>query len=487
MTTSGADDGPPVSEQNSHHARLESMRKTEQEALRAHWTPHRLMMSGIIDSRFYQVALGIMIAIHAVLIVIETDSRASDMEVQGWQTAVGYIFMVVYIVDLTIRLYVHRWLFFLDAWNVIDFIIVTMDLASEALTVLVGEVPSLAVMRVCRLSRLLRFKRFLRLFRELDIMLMGFLSAMKAMAWATIMIAVFLTLFSVVAVEILHPVANRLTAKDGWQDCERCPRAFSSVMAANLTFLQQVVAGDGWGELSVPIIEEEPIAAIFLIGVFVIVQFGMVNLIVTVIVDVANTAREADELRKIEDRAREFSKIQKQLLKLCEELDTDHSGDLSLEELLFAMDHNARFAQLMATLDIGKDDMHVVFRVLDEDHSGSVMYKEFVDQLHKVKSQDTQTTLIFIKGHLNEVRSKVSEQLSILRDQVLSSNVDLTDLVRKLIFGDHVVSNPKSISAPPKAVGAKGALASALRANEGSSADMAVASGGKLDECANGE
>ena len=40
-----------------------------------------------------------------------------------------------------------------------------------------------------------------------------------------------------------------------YPDCERCPRGFATVFAASLTLFSQIVAGDQWSSISVPLAE----------------------------------------------------------------------------------------------------------------------------------------------------------------------------------------------------------------------------------------
>merc|ERR1719197_293668 len=96
---------------------------------------------------------------------------------------------------------------------------------------------------------------------------------------------------------MLHPVMSDVAAQQGaepWKHCSRCERAFASVMSANLTFFQTIIAGDSWGRVAIPVVEEYPLAAIIFIGSLFSVVVGIMNLIVAVLVDTASEAREKD-------------------------------------------------------------------------------------------------------------------------------------------------------------------------------------------------
>merc|ERR1719446_1604396 len=83
-------------------------------------------------------------------------------------------------------------------------------------------------------------------------------------------------------------------------------------------------------------------------------------------------------------------------------------------------------------MDVRKEDISVIFNIMDEDQSGAVTYKEFVEQLHKMKTQDTHTLLVFIKGYVNELRLKVGEQLSLLKKEVVGKTNELLSSVKLL-------------------------------------------------------
>lgn len=69
-----------------------------------------------------------------------------------------------------------------------------------------------------------------------------------------------------------------------FDECPECLRAMSSVMNANLLLFKTVIAGDSWGEIAVPVIEEHPATAIIFVGSLLTLIFGVVNLIVAVVV-----------------------------------------------------------------------------------------------------------------------------------------------------------------------------------------------------------
>lgn len=164
--------------------------------------------------------------------------------------------------------------------------------------------------------------------------------------------------------------------------------------------------------------EMRPLSAIVFLSAFVSINLGMLNLILTVIVDRASEARADDEHEKVEQKKREFNRATNQLTKICMEMDEDESGELTLEELETGFDTSEDFRNVLKVMDVGKDDIKTVFAILDEDKSGAVTYGEFVDQLHKMKSQESHTLLVFIKHYITDIRVKVTEQLGMLKEEL---------------------------------------------------------------------
>merc|ERR1719498_2235087 len=101
------------------------------------------------------------------------------------------------------------------------------------------------------------------------------------------MICLVLTVWGILAVQLIHPINTHIaeTKPEIYDGCDRCPRAFSTVFDSALTFWKQLVAGDSWGQLCEPIIEEAPWTSIFFMLVLVTLNLTMLNCILAVVVE----------------------------------------------------------------------------------------------------------------------------------------------------------------------------------------------------------
>lgn len=172
-----------------------------------------------------------------------------------------------------------------------------------------------------------------------------------------------------------------------------------------------VVAGDSWAMVTVPIIEHHPWTYVLFLGVLVTVSFAIMNLMLAVIVDSAQEARRLSDWDIAMQKEAATSEAKDALTKICEEIDEDGSGSLCLQELFDGYDNHLEFQRCFRVMDIGRDDVGVVFSILDNDSSGSVDYHEFVNELYRMKSHDIHTMLVFIKHYVTELDHKITNTI----------------------------------------------------------------------------
>merc|ERR1719326_1173249 len=105
-----------------------------------------------------------VIILNLVFVVLETDSR-THASPPAWSTPVAYSFLGVFVVELSIRIFVHRLSYFKSKLNIMDFCIISVDLGSQVVNDVWGNQPRLSVLNALRICRLLRIIRALSAFR----------------------------------------------------------------------------------------------------------------------------------------------------------------------------------------------------------------------------------------------------------------------------------------------------------------------------------
>lgn len=390
----------------------------------AEWSERRQQMAGVLTSKRFDMAIGVVIVANSIVLICETDQRAKCEDPSSsectdsmlWFTVAGNGFLAVYIVELILKLGTYRLSFFRSSWNNFDFLIVALSILSE---VLGGMIPAISVARVFRAVRLAKVFRVLMVYKELYLIIFGFMSAMRAIFWATLLLSFLLTIWSIFAVELLHPVNKELADRGIYAGCPRCARAFESVMAANLTFLQTTISGDSWGMYAIPIIEDSPLTVLLFLGVWSTVVLGFSNLILAVIVDCAADARQDDLAYQERVKMLGEEAAMQQFVKLCKELDQDGSNRISLNEFVDAYDNCQELAQMLKIMNIEKSDVPMLFAIMDDDQSGDIDYNEFANTVHKMRSSEAYASFTFIKHEIREVRAHTDKVINDLKAEIV--------------------------------------------------------------------
>lgn len=216
----------------------------------------------------------------------------------------------------------------------------------------VEEVRILKLLRICRVMRLIRFIRKAPSLRELRKLMMMFASVIRTLAWSFLFCFIAMTLWSMISVELIHPVVQELAAQGTWNDCSTCSDSFATIMQSNLTFLKTLLAGDSWGQIAVPVMTKQPLTVIIFVGALVSIVYGILNLIVAVIVDAAVEQREKDITTLAADLDYELEEDLKLLGRVFQQVDLNADGELSLHELFTGAENVPEFQSRLRVMDI---------------------------------------------------------------------------------------------------------------------------------------
>merc|ERR1719454_1244514 len=187
-----------------------------------------------------------------------------------WLVVAHWVCLLIYSVDLGARVFVERIRVFNGFWNWLDIIVVSTGYMTGILDVADVSVANVGFLRVFRCFRLIRIMKaftFMNHVGELKKLVMGVVVVLKTLIWALLLVFIFMTIWACLAVEMLHPLMEEVSQTSAaWDDCERCVRSFGSIMSANLTFFQTIIAGDSWGLVAIPVTENYPLASVIFIG-----------------------------------------------------------------------------------------------------------------------------------------------------------------------------------------------------------------------------
>lgn len=233
----------------------------------------RLRLGAFLASaRVQQFIIG-LIVINAVLMGLET-SPALMAQYGNTLLAFDRAILVVFVLEIALRLYVHRAAFFRDPWSLFDFAVVGIAL-----------IPASGPFAVLRALRVLRVLRMLTMVPSMRRVVGALLSAIPGLSSIAL---VLLLVFYVFAV-----IATHLFGAD-------FPDWFGH-LGRSLYTLFQIMTLESWSMgIARPVMEVAPFAWIFFIIFILFATFTMLNLFIAIIVNAMQTFNEGEHQSTVE-------------------------------------------------------------------------------------------------------------------------------------------------------------------------------------------
>ena len=220
-----------------------------------------------IDDPLTQHVILALILINAVLLGMET-SPALMGAYGGTIRLLDQAILAVFVIEIAIRIAVHRLAFFRDPWSLFDFVVVGIALMPAA-----GQ---FAILRALRVLRVLRVMTLVPSMRRVVGALLGAIPGLMSIA---LVLAIIYYVFAVIATNLFA------TAFPDW---------FGN-LGRSLYTLFQIMTLESWSMgISRPVMEQFPFAWAFFISFILIATFTMLNLFIAIIVNAMQSFSEDD-------------------------------------------------------------------------------------------------------------------------------------------------------------------------------------------------
>lgn len=227
-----------------------------------------------------------LILINALILGLETSPQLMA-QWGSWLSAADRTILAVFVVEIALRLYVHRLAYFRDPWNVFDFVVVAIAL-----------VPASGPLAVLRALRVLRVLRLITLVPSMKRVVGGLLAALPGLGSVMAIISI---IFYVAAV-----IATKLFAAD-------FPALFGDLGKSAFT-LFQVMTLEGWAmEVVRPVMAVYPSSWIFFLVFILASTFTLLNLFIAVIVNAIHQEGAAD---RADPTAMEIARLREEIAAL---------------------------------------------------------------------------------------------------------------------------------------------------------------------------
>jgi hypothetical protein len=157
----------------------------------------------LVKSYRFNLFFTVLIVLNAAYIGVETDQEETNPG-DFWFIA-ELVFLSLFSVELFLRLFGLKWLFWRDGWNIFDFCLVTVAIVDAFVLGLVqaqgdsgdNTMQVLTTFRVVRLLRLARIFRLLRFFKELWLIVSGVFASLRTLFWTWILIILIIYIFGI--------------------------------------------------------------------------------------------------------------------------------------------------------------------------------------------------------------------------------------------------------------------------------------------------
>lgn len=233
----------------------------------------QMWLQSRIESSFTRKIILSVIIINAIVLGLDTSDTARAMA-GGYLGTIDDLCLWIFVIELCAKMAAYGWRFFLTPWNIFDFLVVGVSLASGG-----GGLSVLRALRVLRVLRVISFAPRLRRVVE------GFVSALPGMASVFLLMTIIFYIGSVMATKLFG---------------DAFPEWFGT-MGRSAYSLFQIMTLESWSMGIVrPVMEIYPGAWAFFVPFIVITAFSVLNLFIGLLVNTMQTAVEDDPKDEIE-------------------------------------------------------------------------------------------------------------------------------------------------------------------------------------------
>ncbi len=250
-----------------------------------------------IEGRFFQNLIITLIIINAIILGLQTSSLITK-DYGSILTSIDDIILIVFVIEIALRLFVYRWGVFKRPWSVFDFIVISFSFF-----------PSSEAFAALRTLRVLRVLRLISTIPAMRRVIESLISAIPGIVSVASIMLIFFYVFAVIGTHLYG---------------EQFPEWFGSLGSTMFT-LFQVMTLESWSMGIVrPILDIFPNAWIYFVSYIVITTFTMLNLFIAIIVNSMNQLTEEsakdsrEELR--EAISGEINEMEARLLKQLKKL-----------------------------------------------------------------------------------------------------------------------------------------------------------------------
>lgn len=231
----------------------------------------RQRLGARVEHHHVQNAIVALIVLNALTLGLETSDTI--MATHGAAIrAVEKAVLGIFVIEIALKLIAFDLRFFRSAWNVFDFLIVSIAL-----------VPASGPFAILRALRILRVLRLLGKIPRLRNLIESLLRALPSIGWVVFLLLMVFYIFAVMGTQLFG---------------DDFPRFFGSLGTSFYT-LFQIMTLESWSmSVARPVLEQYPFSWIYFIGFILITSLTVLNLFIGIIVTTMQESVHADDMQQ---------------------------------------------------------------------------------------------------------------------------------------------------------------------------------------------
>jgi voltage-gated sodium channel len=238
----------------------------------------RLALRQRVESRAFETTIAAVIAVNAIVIGAQTYSH------DRWLALVNAMCLVVFIVELALRIAAYGKDFVRSGWNWFDSLVIAVSL-----------IPGVgAAAQIARIARLARVVRLLRFLPDARVLLAGAARAVPALASLLVLTGLLIFLYAVLGVELFGA---------------QMPGEFGTLGSAALTLFVMLSLENFPDTLAAAMAVNETAGVLYVLSYVVIGAFLVFNLLIGIVITALEEARSADNVDTATDLAEELAGV----------------------------------------------------------------------------------------------------------------------------------------------------------------------------------
>ena len=255
----------------------------------------RERIGAFVEAPRIQQFITALIVLNAISLGLETSSevRARMGDILA---VIDWVVLIIFVVEIVMKLFAKRLDFFKSGWNVFDFIVVSIAL-----------VPAAGPFYILRALRILRVLRLISVVPQMRRVVQALVTAIPGLLSIVALISLIFYISAVLATNLFGPVFQE----------------WFGTIGASMYSLFQIMTLESWSMGIVrPVMKVYPYAWIFFVPFIMVTSFAVINLFIGVIVDAMQTVQEErveevdadaqhieDKLKKVENELAELRRM----------------------------------------------------------------------------------------------------------------------------------------------------------------------------------